>query len=724
MHRRWFLFSAREREEDERNFLFMFHRSYMRCARRVLAPIMHSRMNHKIYLSVCLSSVHGFDGFVIQWFSDLDWDYCSRVLRVHRHKMNVHIVSKGSLALPILFFSKFQHTSGERYLIDSLSRKILSFGLARMERQLTNYDSVNIHRHLTYFYTELSAVVIRRGVPVNDHIHLQWLILQLFGVGLVKMSIIMLQFVHPPIYTPTQIDILPNFRHPIMDNQSVMSSETDSLGGNFIDVALGSDFDGITDGELNEELHKEANNENQVESSDEEDNINVTIREIVKPHYKPKDLTSNEEKQPTVGKDKPRLASVVVVPTRPSQNGAADPVSTAVAKEARHGTKKNRTGSAKRARTTIKKNTGNASNSGNNLLEMLTRVKVSGSNNSIADAEASSLTPKRTYSPDDKPDMAHPSKRFQKSPHAGRDDSPTEPSEQPTAPIEPPTALTELQIPPTAQSSMPIDLTTNSLAPLTESRENGSLSYRDVTLLSLQFIVCLEGRPNLNINDSQNIKRLINKKIEGALINRTATPIVKYMNPKQDGVYVGCADSTCANWLHATMNGVVPWENCQGKLVVIPQTDSPKLIRTVVCVPTTRSNDFILDIMAQLNQNLNVKDWIIKSRRPVGSGRSFKTTLFIRMDTESVERLKPINYRLNWIGGTVQVNLERTQSKPQLENPIPVDNSTVSEGHQLRGASIATSSSEAAKAKPGKHGLSRRGGSASSGRTHSKKLDG
>lgn len=482
----------------------------------------------------------------------------------------------------------------------------------------------------------------------------------------------------------------------------------------------------------------------------------MTIKEIRKPTYTPKNSPSKKEK-PSPGTSIKRLASVVVVP--PGNIGDEKESSGKPHVENKRGNK-NRSGSVKRKNKSLKKNdVQKCKDNENNLVAMFSRAAATGSVNRSSTVAVSTPTTKRPRSSEVTPDSdsAQPSKKIQVAQTVAKTNPPPEilnsDSAQPNNSYEiafPKAKVISLPEIPNSESAQPSNKqdivqpeakansppipteektlhASKDLVPPTNTAliEEQPISYRDAVLQSLQFIICLPGRPNITHKEAQGIHRLLNESIEQALINGTAIPIVRNAHPKHDGVYVSCSDSTCAKWLNETMNGVIPWEGCQATLIVIPQTERPKLIRTVVCVPTIKDNSFILDRMAQLNSNLNVRDWIIKARKPVGSNRkSFKTSLFIRMDEESVERLKPMNFRLNWIGRTVQVNLQNANTKPRLDKPVLVDNSTVTEGSQSRASSIENSNQNDSMAKPVKQGLTRKGGSSTSGTTHSKQLDG
>lgn len=450
------------------------------------------------------------------------------------------------------------------------------------------------------------------------------------------------------VLTPTMNYIRYNYPSRAMNKAtSNQDSDCDSLNGALIDFALGSEIDGLTDGE--------PNSEDSAELSDEDDGINVTIREITKPVFN--------------NWPNPKLPSVVVVPGSTMNFMANSSVGNPSNDKAKlnptpQAKKKNRSGSSKRTASVGKAN----KSSQGTLFSLLSKTKSKGS-----DVEQAKATPKRLRSP------------------------------QSNAEIPPPKRILQ-----------------NDGPPIVMERSGGknvaTMSYRDATLLSLQFIICLQGRPTLTRGQGTGIKHLLFKKI---VMNRTASPLFQYHSVRTDGLYVGCSDSTCADWLHKNMIGVVPWEGCQSKLIVIAQTDTPKMVRTIVCVPTKRDNEYILDFFTQLNPNLNVNEWIIKSRRAVGA---YKSSLFIRMDEESVTRLTQLNFRLNWIGGTVQVNLEKSKSKanPQSGKPAPVaPSATVTGGYRSRNSPIETTSTIVSKDHPAKKRLTQKGGPTLNGSPHS-----
>lgn len=678
-------------------FIVHFHRLLF--IRIILALNMSSCTDEGMYFSRQKLFLHSFFRQNFQFLcSNID----TKNPRWHRRKVDTQAFKKAGFNLRSNFSYAYFCTSVD--IITRLTTHLLGkLHLASYtEDQLITDESVITQPHSWQVLRTLRLTEAKTKSDIaNVYIHYQWPTPQISCDCSINVFIVLIHVTCVIGYPHNKLYVSRTSRHLTMDKQSVTSSETASLSGNFIDIALGSDFDGITDGELNEELIKESTHSASYSiSSEEEDNINVTIREIQKTFYAPRDSTPKQG-QPLFGTNSTRLASVVVVPStnRESTSGTKNLAETASSATSNH-SDKNRSGSTKRKNRNLKKNSDHkvkeSHGSNNSLAALFSRAAVNGAVNRTPTAEASASNAKRIHSPEEIQGPGQPSKKL----HT----------------VQPTLAVVSTELPAVNESPQVLSGT----EPPSASNEAGPRSYRDTVLLSLQFILCLPGRPDLTKTEGQTIKRLLNKNIEEALINRTASPIVKYTTVKHDGVYVGCADSACAEWLNRTMNGIKPWNECHTKLIVIPQAEGPKQIRTIVCVPTVKGNDFILNCMAQLNANLNVKDWIIKARRPVGSVRSFKTSLFIRMDEESVERLKPLNFRLNWIGGTVQVNLEKTKTKPQLERPVPVDNSTVEEGNPSRGPSIVTSTPEVSKVKPVKQGLTRKGGSASSGTGHSR----
>lgn len=141
------------------------------------------------------------------------------------------------------------------------------------------------------------------------------------------------------------------------------------------------------------------------------------------------------------------------------------------------------------------------------------------------------------------------------------------------------------------------------------------------------------------------------------------------------------------------------------------------MIRTIICVPSMKGNDWIQERFAQLNLNLNVGQWVFKARRQVNgreNGRSYKTTLFIRMDEESVDRLKFQDFRVNWIGGTLQVNLEN-HPKSNAKSEKPAINNSVNKSNPNGISSTEISSAKVSEAHPVEAGLTQIGESATMG---------
>lgn len=108
------------------------------------------------------------------------------------------------------------------------------------------------------------------------------------------------------------------------------------------------------------------------------------------------------------------------------------------------------------------------------------------------------------------------------------------------------------------------------------SLETSAVTYRDAALMSLEFIVCLEGRPSVTTKECREIKFILVKKIEQAILGNTAAPVFRYSTIKDDGLYVGCSNSTSAEWLLGNMVGVIPWTECKSKLVVVSQAEAGK----------------------------------------------------------------------------------------------------------------------------------------------------
>lgn len=162
-----------------------------------------------------------------------------------------------------------------------------------------------------------------------------------------------------------------------------MSSDTDngSLYGGFIDLALGSDLDGLTDRELNDELEL---------ISDEEDRKNITVKDM---------------KAPTKIESKPRkLSSAVVIPEAASrtidERNPRDQVKNSPYPKPKmnNGKKNMQVNSNGAIKRTYKKSTRNTEQKGS-LVKLLSRAE----NVKKETHKGNTSTPKRARSPDEKP---------------------------------------------------------------------------------------------------------------------------------------------------------------------------------------------------------------------------------------------------------------------------------------------------------------------------------
>lgn len=388
----------------------------------------------------------------------------------------------------------------------------------------------------------------------------------------------------PPDKTSNLRLLLYNFRsNKNMSNAASDTNDTNSLSGDFVDIALGSDLDGLSDRDSNEYVE---------ELSDEDDGINVTIKEGIKPNYA----------HPT-----PKVASVVVVPEAtkrnftdliPKQGSQNQAGSSTLSESARSKKKNNRNGFAKKLAGKNKTKDGIKGSAGS-LISMLSKVTV-------VDVEPVRSTPKTPRSPESNNNQnANAAKLVKASAESARN--------------------------PTATNGPP-----------------GNPSYGDVSLRSLDLKVCLADR-QLAGKDLPQIREYITGKIEDAVIQRKFVPIVRDSSIGKDGFYVKCSDSLCADWLYSHSDSLVPKINA--KIIVIPQDQTVNYVppstnvRTVVCVPSRKNNEFILDAFA-----------------------SVKTTLFMRMDKESFEIIKQQNQQINWILEPIGVEVEHQKAKTKFGN--------------------------------------------------------
>lgn len=381
------------------------------------------------------------------------------------------------------------------------------------------------------------------------------------------------------------------------------ASESSSLCGDLIDLALGGDIDGLSDRELC--------NENE-DLSDEEDGINVTIKPGIKPDYS----SSNDQS--------PKVASKIVVPesaVNSMKNLMMGPnLEKSIRNEQNNLTKSanksKKNGSAKKLNRKFKGMTVNNSNGSGSLITMLAKATATANS-----CEHKQNTPKRLRSPE--PDQI-------------------------------------ANVKPTKIAKMPNETP----PPQTKSRNEAPYqSYREAALQSLDLKICLAHRPPTKY-DLARIKEFVMGKVEEAFENNNFIPMFRNSYISKDGFYIFCSNQLCEEWLRATIKSTIP--NVNGKLVVIPQSQTvqldiaPKVVRTVVCLPTKKPNDFILRALAQLNYNIDTQHWRISHRRFKGATNSL---LFMRMDNESYSVIKKQNNKINWLIGPVDVEIEHQKVK-------------------------------------------------------------
>lgn len=419
-----------------------------------------------------------------------------------------------------------------------------------------------------------------------------------------------------------------------MERRNSESSDTISLNGNLFDLAMGRDLDGLTDNELKEEVDL---------LSDEDDGINVTIKEIVKPSH-------------SVAQTPLAVASVLVVPEATKKSLAnlipgkhrQPVVDSKPTHESGSTNKRNRAGSVKR-RSKNERAIGGPSS----LVSMLSKVTVSG------DGKAKvSSTPKRNRSPGEALIV--------------NQQQPIKIPKTAIAPTQPPSTAARGGARVTASEANRIGATT--IAQGSSEPNQRQETYSEVTAKTLDLKVVLSDRAPAG-RDLIGVKKFLSDKIEDSVSNKSFLPIFKKCYVGKDGVYAFCSDFACAQWLVNVIKLGVP--GIDSKLAVIPHDVPVKLaevkdmVRVVVTLPSRKTNEFILTAFAGYNKDLNTEDWRIRKRRNKGAS---KTTLFMRMDRASFEQLTKRNGEINWILGTVRVVIEKRRSKPSNGSVSPVGN--------------------------------------------------
>lgn len=198
----------------------------------------------------------------------------------------------------------------------------------------------------------------------------------------------------------------------------------------------------------------------------------------------------------------------------------------------------------------------------------------------------------------------------------------------------------------------------------------------------------------------------------------------------QDQSYRDVAMKSLALKVCIGHNGIgVP--KVKSKVIVLQQSEmalsmpqGPKMVRTEVCITSRKEKSKILDYFTQLNKNLNTEHWRISNFRFKGAN---KTIIFMRMDEVSYEQIKNQDSRINWILEQVNVDIERTRSKPNKSSAASQASIAGSSGNSLKGKPkmannkpSSPSSMEVMEMEPARSGLSRKEGSVRGGRSNRK----
>lgn len=139
----------------------------------------------------------------------------------------------------------------------------------------------------------------------------------------------------------------------------------------------------------------------------------------------------------------------------------------------------------------------------------------------------------------------------------------------------------------------------------------------------------------------------------------------------QDGVYVYCADQSCAMWVLYMVKGGIP--EIYSKLVVVPHDMQMQFdpvfvnVRVVTTIPTRRPKDQILSDLGQLNKDLDTDRWRITNIRRKGSSNS---TVYMRIDKRSFDTINAREgNKVNWILGPISIEKEVHKARPKKSNP-------------------------------------------------------
>lgn len=238
-------------------------------------------------------------------------------------------------------------------------------------------------------------------------------------------------------------------------------------------------------------------------------------------------------------------------------------------------------------------------------------------------------------------------------------------------------------------------------------------SYSEIVKKTLQLKICLaEKKPEGN--ELKTIRNHLEGKVIEALEKEKFIPVFEKNWIGEDGVYVVCADFSCAEWVAKMVKEGIP--GIKSKLAILPHDIvvklklAPEPIRVVTRVFTRKPNEFILDAMAKLNKNLNTEGWKIRSRRNHGT---HKLTLFMKVDQASYEQIQKQGNKINWIMGSIVMELERPKGGEGKTSAVPPTKEQGSPSPATR--STNQTSARNTLASPKVSGLTRKGGSGPKG---------
>lgn len=183
---------------------------------------------------------------------------------------------------------------------------------------------------------------------------------------------------------------------------------------------------------------------------------------------------------------------------------------------------------------------------------------------------------------------------------------------------------------------------------------------------------------------------ILNKIIENK--KGTIKPSFLGSTYKPGWMILSCADEATVEWLRSIAPQIKPWEGADLRVVDEAELPRPKILVGYFPNSEKDNNSKILDFVEGQNQGLEVSEWRVLRRTTEN-----KTALLtLSIDQKSDDKLKTLNYKVNYKFGLVQL---RPKGNKPGATAMDVETAKATEGP---GPSVSSATTRKAPHKKGK----------------------